>query len=110
MDIDKFNQILSLRKLARKADAEKYQKLDRLHRHAISLLNSERRIDVISEAERRINLWEEQGLCSNFYIDSWRRLLKLESIEIEQEVCSDSPQAHALSQNTPFSFLMNELN
>lgn len=105
----KSNPSLSMRVLARKADAEKYEKLGRLHRHALILLRSDRRNDVVHQAEVRIRMWEEKELCSRFYIDSWRRLINADPSEMEQEVCGDAPQAHALAQNSPFSFLMKEV-
>lgn len=98
-----------MRVLARKVDAEKYEKLGRLHRHALVLLRSDRRNDVKVQAERRIRMWEERDLCSRFYIDSWRRLINSDPSEMEREVCGDAPQAHALAQNSPFSFLMKEV-
>ena len=45
-----------MRVLARKADAEKYEKLGRLHRHALILLRSDRRNDVVHQAEGRIRM------------------------------------------------------
>ena len=96
--------------LARKADADKYEKLSRLHKHVLFLLRSDRRDDIKVRAERRIKMWEERDLCSRFYIDSWRRLINSDPSEIEREVCGDAPQAHALAQNSPFSFLMDEVH
>ena len=103
------NQPLSPRILARQADARKYEKLGRLHRHALVLLQSDRRQDVIAKAQERIRLWEERDLCSRFYIDAWRRLLSSDPSEIEREIFNGAPQAHALAQNSPFSFLMKEV-
>ena len=100
---------ISLRVLARQADAQKYEKLARLHRHALVLLRSDRRQDVIAKAQARIQKWEEQDLCSRFYIDAWKRLLNSDPSHMEQEVCNGAPQAHALAQNSPFSFLMKEV-
>jgi hypothetical protein len=100
---------VSMRILARKADADKYEKLGRLHKHVLLLLQSDRSDDIKLRAERRIQMWEERELCSRFYIDSWRRLINSNPSEIEREVCGDAPQAHALAQNSPFSFLMKEV-
>ncbi|MBU3564260.1 MULTISPECIES: hypothetical protein [unclassified Polynucleobacter] len=100
---------IPMRVLARKADAEKYEKLSRLHQHVLVLLRSDRRNDVLHQAEGRIQKWEERDLCSRFYIDSWRRLINSDPSEMEREVCGDAPQAHALAQNSPFSFLMKEV-
>lgn len=95
--------------LARQADAQKYEKLGRLHHYALRLLRSDRRQDVLAKAQERIQMWEERDLCSRFYIDSWRRLLNSDPSEMEREVCNGAPQAHALAQNSPFSFLMKEV-
>ena len=100
----------SMRILARKADADKYEKLGRLHKYVLFLLRSDRGNDIKVRAERRIRMWEEKDLCSRFYIDSWRRLINSDPSEIEREVCGDAPQAHALAQNSPFSFLMDEVH
>ena len=48
-----------MRILARKADAEKYEKLGRLHRHALLLLRSDRRNDVVHQAEVLYRLLEK---------------------------------------------------
>lgn len=109
MQSNQSNPSISLRVLARQADARKYEKLGRLHRHALLLLQSDRRQDVIAKAQARILMWEEKDLCSRFYIDAWKRLLSSDPSEIEQEVCSGAPQAHALAQNSPFGFLMKEV-
>lgn len=101
-------KLLSSRALARQADSERYLKIGCLHKHAVFLLQSDRRIEVISKAEERIKKWEEGKLCSRFYIDSWRRLLKLDPAQMEREI-QEGPQAHAFAQNTPFSFLMKEV-
>jgi hypothetical protein len=103
------NSSIAMRVLARKADAEKYEKLGRLHRHVLLLLRSDRRNDVVHQAEGRIRMWEERDLCSRFYIESWRRLIHSDPSEMEREVCGDAPQANALAQNSPFSFLMKEV-
>ena len=99
-----------MRILARKADADKYEKLGRLHKYVLFLLRSDRGNDIKVRAERRIRMWEEKDLCSRFNIDSWRRLINSDPSEIEREVCGDAPQAHALAQNSPFSFLMDEVH
>lgn len=64
---------------------------------------------MIARAQARIQKWEEQDLCSRFYIDAWKRLLNADPSHIELEVCNGSPQAHALAQNSPFTFLLKEV-
>lgn len=95
--------------MARKLEGEKYQKLNRLHRYVLVLLSFDRRDSVLSQASERICVWEEHRLCSQFYIDSWRRLIHSGLSSMEREVCGDAPQARALAQNSPFSFLLKEI-
>jgi hypothetical protein len=57
--------------------------------------------EIIALAELQVNLWEENSLCSQDYIDAWRELLKhpVAAASILEE---RSSRASALRQNSPF--------
>lgn len=57
--------------------------------------------EVLALAHRQIALWEREQLCSQDYIDAWKKLLQhpLHAAQILEE---RSSRAAALRQNSPF--------
>ena len=64
---------------------------------------------VRSFALKRIAIWRAGKTCSEFYSDTWERIMNMDSIEeMKQAVLYDSAWADALQQNSPISGLKLE--
>lgn len=90
-------------------EEQKRKERDRLkfHKYVLEQINSGRRSEIIKIANKRIDLWENNSLCSIFYIEKWRELVLGSSEEMWNELIENkSGNALALMQNSPFSSLI----
>ena len=97
-----------------KAIAEKEAKDNNLfafHENVYELLKSPEKSNIEKKALARVSLWKEKNLCSTYYIKSWLSILENGIEEYQQRILSkDSKESVALMHNSPFSFLIKELN
>ena len=80
---------------------------DRLVRHqriALDLLVSPRKATAsIQAAQREVDRWDRDGLCSADYIRRWQDLLRLPVAQLAQAMASDlDGWGTALRQNSPW--------
>jgi hypothetical protein len=94
----------------RQAKQAQDAKLQAFHGYVHEQLNSPRREDILRQANQRIRLWQQNKLCSSYYIRFWSSVVKArDSAFFKAKVLDASDQrAVAMRQNTPFSFLLKE--
>ena len=79
------------------------------HKFVLSLLQTERKNEILEKANKRVSLWKNNNLCSYFYIEKWDIILNDNLNLFELEIIkNNSNNALALMQNSPFSFLIKE--
>ena len=62
--------------------------------------------EVRDYALLRVAIWRKGKTCSEFYSDTWERIMNMGSIEeMKQAVLYDQTWADALQQNSPVSGL-----
>jgi transcriptional regulator with XRE-family HTH domain len=72
------------------------------------LLNDPRAVAGLEDARRMVSLWERERVCSRFYVDSWRQLLKGSPRDVGKAISGmDERWRPALLQNTPFGSLVS---
>ena len=64
----------------------------------------------LQRAAQRIQLWQDNKLCSSYYIRFWSSVVKAGDSETfkAKVLAASKRQSAAMMQNTPFSFLMRE--
>ena len=63
-----------------------------------------RKKQLMDGAQREVQRWSEQGLCSADYIDRWNAWLALPAIDLVERMCSDADGwGRAMRQNSPFA-------
>lgn len=79
-------------------------------RIALDLVLGERSaVKGLEEARNMVSLWERERVCSPFYIDTWKRVLRGSPQEVGKALSRlDERWARALLQNTPFGSLINQ--
>lgn len=64
--------------------------------------------DLLAQAGRTIETWEQNHTCSTFYIRAWRRLLRHPGSGLRRLISGKAPMADAMLQNTPFGFALRD--
>jgi hypothetical protein len=84
--------------------------LQSFHDYVYAQLNSPRKDEILQRAAQRIQLWQDQKLCSSYYIRFWTSVVRAgDSDTFKTKVLGASKRrSAAMMQNTPFSFLMRE--
>jgi len=84
--------------------------LKSFHGYVYTQLNSPRKEEILQRAAERIQLWQRNKLCSDYYIRFWTSIVRSgDSEAFKAKVLNASKRrATAMMQNTPFSFLMRE--
>jgi hypothetical protein len=100
------DEILQQRRLARRQNSERDERLVRLHRFAADAMAGAQARQVRQRALTWVDTWEEKALCSPRYIAEWRRILDLPPVLLRQAMLRDGDEGVALRQNTPFGFLL----
>lgn len=79
-------------------------------RIALSLcLGEPAAIRALDEARKMVRLWERERVCSPFYIETWKQLLKGGPRSVGRALSRmDSKWEPALLQNSPFGSLLNQ--
>ena len=101
---------IAQRRQARSEQAARIEALQGAHfRIALNLVLGEpAAIKGLEEARKMVDLWERERVCSPFYIDSWKRILRGSPQEVGKALSRiDAQWARALLQNTPFGALIN---
>lgn len=101
---------IAQRRQARLEQAARIEALQGAHfRIALNLVLGEpSAIAGLEEAREMVNLWERERVCSPFYIDAWKRVLKGSPREVGKALSRlDERWAPALLQNTPFGSLVS---
>ena len=76
-------------------------------RIAARLALGERGAADIGRARAQVRKWDEQRICSKWYVERWRRLLRGAGRGVAARLLAlDPADARALFQNTPFGFLV----
>lgn len=102
--------VLSQRNSARKERRLQDVRLVDLHREAIKAIGDRNRGDKIRGlALKQVEKWEENSLCSPFYIDAWRRILNMPTESMSDAIFKAGDESVALMQNTPFGFLVERV-
>lgn len=102
---------IAQRRQARLEQSTRMQALQNAHlRIALNLLLDEpATVKGLAEARKMVDLWERERVCSPFYIDRWRRLLKGPPRNVGKALSGiDEKWQPALLQNTPFGSLINQ--
>ncbi len=86
------------------------EQLQSFHEYVYSQLNSPRKNEILQRAAQRIQIWQDNKLCSNYYIRFWSSVVKAADSEIfkTKVLTASTRRSAAMMQNTPFSFLMRE--
>lgn len=102
--IEKFNAAVA-RMISQIAYLEKLEARRKYHEQVLNMMvDPEFAQHVRSIAFQRIAIWREGKTCSEFYSDTWERIMKMDSIEdMKQAVVYDKAWADALQQNSPIS-------
>lgn len=84
--------------------------LQAFHAYVCTQLESPRKDEILHRASARIKLWQEQKLCSDYYIRFWSSVVRAGDTEtFKSKVLNASKRrSAAMMQNTPFSFLLRE--
>ncbi len=99
--------LLQARAAARQQHLATVDALRSLHERAVEALTDPASCDrVRAAALARVAQWEIGHLCHTSYVTTWRALLNLPVAELAVRVLSDSSEAVALRQNSPFGFLV----
>jgi len=87
------------------------ERLGRAHeRIAAKLALGELEPEAIERARAQVRKWDEQRICSKWYVDRWSEILDGENPQIASKLLGlDKADARALFQNTPFGFLVRQL-
>lgn len=102
---------LAARRQARLQQAIRVQSLQQAHlRIALDLMvGKPATIKALKGAREMVELWERKRVCSPFYIDAWKRVLKGTAQEVGKALSRiDEKWAPALLQNTPFGPLVRQ--
>ena len=102
---------LAERRQARLQQSLRVLSLQKAHlRIALDLLLSEpAAITVLHAARGMVDLWQREQVCSTFYIDTWRRLLRGRPRQVGAAMARmDKVWESALLQNSPFGALMRQ--
>ena len=86
------------------------EQLQSFHEFVYAQLNSPRKNEILQRAAQRIQLWQDNKLCSSYYIRFWSSVVKAGDSETfkAKVLAASKRQSAAMMQNTPFSFLMRE--
>lgn len=86
------------------------ERLARAHeRIAANLALGEIGTDAIARARAQVRKWDEQRICSKWYVERWSEILSGAAPKIAARLLALAPaDAKALFQNTPFGFLVRE--
>ena len=97
-------------KQARHDKQDQDEALQSFHGYVYAQLNSPRKDEILQRAAQRIQLWQRDKLCSNYYIRFWSSVVKAGDSETFKAKVLNASQRRsaAMMQNTPFSFLMRE--
>ena len=97
-------------KQARDSQQEHDRQLQSFHGYVYTQLQSSRKDEILQRAADRIKLWQDNNLCSTYYIRFWSSVVKAgDSDTFKAKVLTASKRrSAAMMQNTPFSFLMRE--
>ena len=95
---------------ARQEQQEHDDQLQSFHGYVYTQLQSPRKDEILRRAADRIKLWQDNKLCSSYYIRFWSSVVKAgDSETFKTKVLAPSKRrSAAMMQNTPFSFLMRE--
>ncbi len=101
---------MSVDQQARNEKQDHDAKLQSFHGYVYDQLQSPRKDEILQRAAQRIQLWQRNKLCSNYYIRFWSSVVKAgDSETFRAKVLEASKRrSTAMMQNTPFSFLMQE--
>lgn len=86
-------------------DARERAREDKHRRIALALLTAtaKERTAMIKQAERIVDRWQTEQLCSPDYIEGWRTWLKLPTMELAKAMTrTDDSWARPMRQNSPF--------
>ena len=94
-------------------DGQQQIEAGRLSAHqriGIELLSrEERRVELLDAAQREVQRWADQRLCSQDYINLWNEWLALPPAVLVERMCSDAGGwGKAMRQNSPFVGVFNE--
>ena len=69
-----------------------------------------RRLDhqLVSDARKRLQRWEQSGRIDPRWADAWKRVLAMPLARVAQAISSDSERGRALRQTSPFAGALNE--
>lgn len=83
-------------------------RLARAHeRIAAKLALGELGPEALARARAQVGKWQEQRICSDWYIGRWTEILRGPAARIASRLLElDPAEANALFQNTPFGFLV----
>lgn len=98
-------------RIAARAKQRLYEeRLGRAHeRIAAMLALGEIEPGAVARARAQVRKWDEQRICSKWYVDRWSEILEGQGAKIASKLLAlDKPDARALFQNTPFGFLVRE--
>lgn len=102
---------IAQRRQARLEQSARMQALQCDHlRIALNLLLGEpSTVKELAAARKMVDLWQRERVCSPFYIDMWKRVLKGAPREVGKALFRiDEKWRPALLQNTPFGSLINQ--
>lgn len=98
---------IEARRRALAADAERYDRLRRLHVEIASRIELDpvAGASLLERANERVKHWADAKTCSPFYIRAWRRILRSHpEVGLRQLVRGKGQMRDAMLQNSPFSF------
>lgn len=82
------------------------------HAYVYEQLQSGRKDEILQRARQRIGLWKKGRLCSDYYIRFWSGVIASGDSQVFKQKVMEASERRAVGmmQNTPFSFLMRELD
>lgn len=69
-----------------------------------------RRLDpqLVSDARKRLQRWEQSGRIDPRWADQWERILAMPRARIAKAIAADTERGRALRQSSPFAGALNE--